>query len=206
MKKLLRKIIVLGLAASLCFCSASVSYAKTSKTSKASKKETASSEKSDTDYITKKDIYYLQNVNSMYAGSVIKDTMVIDTYAKCKKVLKKLEKKFKKEHPRYMVENDALYSTLKAYDKTFFKKKTLCIYAYDVADTGKTVDSPKFTIKNVEGKKSAVLSVRRRNHFGGIDVPMVSYYFVNVKKSKLECVTDYIARETDETEWSGLEK
>jgi len=194
MRKILQRIIVLGLAISLCFGSTSLSYAKAAKTSK---KETVSNEKSDTDYITKEDIYYLQNVNSIYARSVIKDAMVIDTYAKCKKLLKKLEKRFVKENPKYMVENDSLYSTLKAYDKTYFKKKSVCIYAYDIADTGKMVDSPKFSIENVEDKKSAVLTVTRRNHLGGIDVSMVSYYFVNVKKNKIKGVTDYISKEIE---------
>lgn len=137
--------------------------------------------------------------NSTYASEVIKECTVIDSYKKYNSILKKLRSAYKSAHPQYNIAHDSFYSSISVYDKAFFKKRSLCIYAFNVSETGNIIASPSFEITEIEGKKTAILSIVRDNLAGGIETPMVTYLVVDIKKSIIKGVTDYQSKDREDT-------
>jgi len=145
------------------------------------------------------EIISLGNSSSVYAKNIIKKGYVADSYSEYTELLKKVKKSFEKECKGFNMECDEFYATLKSYDKSFFKKNSLCIYSCDIPESGKMTGNPVFEICDIDNKKTAQLSVTRCAFSGGVNAPAVSYYFVNVKKTKLKGVDAYTVNENAAT-------
>lgn len=143
-------------------------------------------------------IISLENTSSLYAKDVINESCVISSYSQYSKVLSKIKKSYKKAYKGFNIKNDEFYKMLKSYDKSFFKKNSVCIYACDIPETGKMTDTPKFNIVKSNGKKDGQLAVTRRAYSGGVNKEAVSFYFVNVKTGALKGVTNYKIKENNQ--------
>ncbi|MCI8308401.1 MAG: hypothetical protein HFH14_10190 [Lachnospiraceae bacterium] len=137
------------------------------------------------------------NDSCSYAADAIgKKNVVIENYDEYQKLLGKIEKLLAKKCPDVpLMANDA-YNAISGYSRKYFVKNNLCIFMYDVSDTGKSTYFDKFSKEIIDGKATAVFNVLRTSYIGGIEGESVSYYIVKVKKSTVKNVKDYICRES----------
>ena len=150
----------------------------------------------------------LEGQNSEYALEVIKQPLMIDSYRKHEKLLGKLEGTFAAKHKGFDIAYDNLYSTLKNFDKRYYRRKSLIIYPFQIENSCKDVSNGKFMIKQIDGVPTAEFSVVREDNYGGINLPAVSFYIVSVNKNKLNNVQKYTSAENaaDENEHTSKEQ
>lgn len=130
------------------------------------------------------------------ADAVGKNCTVIKDYNGYVKLLGKIEKYFSKKCPGVPVTANDAYNAITGCNKKFFKKYNLCIFIYDIPDTGKTTFFENFYKQTDGGKVTAVCDVFRTSYLRGIENKSSSYYIVKVKKSDVSDVESYACNET----------